>query len=293
MSFEKFKPSSEEIKKAEGMMTERESGLSEVREKEINVEKIKEEIEKFRETISDKFDAENAAKINSALDLMVDLHSTQEERPDHRPYISHPLEIADDVVNKYEVKKPELVLAALLHDSVEDQSLKLSVKRLERQYGTIGNEAEIKNPEFLKEKFHEELEEIALGEIGFQYGDRVREVVEKLSNPDFDSLIEELKLKGVEKSKNELYKEHVAEAIEDPDVCVIKYADFARNALKLGSIPEGLKKDKLRKKYGPVIQEVFLPVFRSLEGAHPLFGKREEIIKELEAVYKKEYEGKY
>jgi hypothetical protein len=98
-----------------------------------------------------------------------------------------------------------------------------------------------------------------------------------------------LKLKGIEKTKNQLYKEHVEEAIRNPDIFVIKYADFARNALALGNLPDGAKKDKLRGKYGPVIQEVFLPAFRSMAEDHPFFGRREAIIQELERAYSDQY----
>ena len=252
-------------------------------------ELIKPEIDKFIEIVGANFDVEDAKKINDALNLMIELHLEQKDRPEGRPYISHPLEVANDVVEKYEVRNRDLVIAALLHDTVEDQSVKLFAKRLGRDYGVLSREIVIKDPEALELKYQAELAEIALREIGFLYGDKVKEVVGSLSNPDFDSLIEESKLNGIEKSKNELYKEHVGEAIQNPDVCVIKYADFARNALALGNLPEGPIKDKFRKKYGPVIQEVFLPVFRSITEGHSLFGKKEAIIHELEVVYNEQY----
>lgn len=267
--------------------TPKEMGISEqeVRKEEL----IRQEIDGFKEAVGKDFDEKNATEVNGALSLMIELHLDQEDRPDGRPYISHPLEVADDVMRKYDVKDRDIVIAALLHDSVEDQSIRLLARRLGREYGEISKEIVIKDPEELESKYKTELREIALREIGFLYGDRVREIVGGLSNPDFDSLIEELKLKGIEKSKNELYKEHISEAIQDPDVFVIKYADFARNALALGNLPEGAKKDKLRGKYGPVIKEVFLPAFRSMAEDHPLFRRREAIIQELERVYSEQY----
>lgn len=242
------------------------------------IDQISKKINQFKEKIRGKFNKEDQNKILSALDLTIELHSDQEDRPDGRPYINHPLEIASDLVEKYEVKDRNLIIAALLHDAVEDQSLKLSKKRMKRM-GLI-------EPKDLEIKSKKELKEDALQEISFLYGDKVEKLLGSLSNPDFDSLIAELKLKGIEKSKNELYKEHVEEVIKDPDICVIKYADFARNALAVGNIQEEIKKVKLIKKYGPVIKEVFLPAFRTMSENHPLYNKRKAIIQELKRTYK-------
>lgn len=252
---------------------------------------IEQEIDTFKKIIERVFDEASIAEINSALNLMIELHSDQEDRPDGKPYISHPLEIAKDIVEKYGIHDKDLVIAALLHDSIEDQSIKLSTKKLARGHEEASKEVEIKNSKAPEIPHRTESAENALQEIGFLYGDKVKEIVEHLSNPDFDSLINELKSKGIEKTKNQLYKEHVEEAIKNPGVCVIKYADFARNALSINNLPEGTKKDKLRKKYGPVIQEVFLPAFRSMSEDHPLFGSKEAIILELEKAYKEQYYG--
>ncbi len=250
---------------------------------------IEQEIDTFKELIERSFDRASITEINSALDLMIELHSDQENRPDGKPYISHPLEIAKDIVEKYGINDKDLVIAALLHDSVEDQSSKLSAKKLARGHEETSREVEIKNSNAPELSHQAALAKNALQEIGFLYGDKVKEIVEHLSNPDFDSLINELKSKGIEKTKNQLYKEHVEEAIKNPGVCVIKYADFARNALSINNLPEGTKKDNLRKKYGPVIQEVFLPAFRSMSENHPLFNIREALILELEKAYNEQY----
>jgi guanosine-3',5'-bis(diphosphate) 3'-pyrophosphohydrolase len=43
------------------------------------------------------------------------------------PYINHLLEVATLVANATQGKDPELVVAALLHDSIEDQEVPASV----------------------------------------------------------------------------------------------------------------------------------------------------------------------
>ncbi|MEA2097863.1 MAG: hypothetical protein U9P70_02205 [Patescibacteria group bacterium] len=84
-----------------------------------------------------------------------------------------------------------------------------------------------------------------------------------------------------------LYKEHVREAIKIDDVFVIKLSDFVRN---VGNIPEeGQKRDHFIKKYGPVIKEVFIPAFEVMSEEHPLYEKRNDILKELNDIYEADY----
>jgi len=233
-----------------------------------NVEKIEEEINQFKESIKAKFEEKDCEKILSALDLMLYLHCNQEDRIDGKPYITHPLEVADDLVNKYDIDDADLVVGALLHDSVEDQADKL-----------LNN----KEPEESKE----ELQKAALTRIGDIYGKRIESIIKGLTNPDFDQIMEELESKGIKKEKRELYKEHIKEAIKNSDVFVIKLSDFIRNA---GNIPkEGNRRNHFIKKYGPVIKEIFIPAFEKMTEEHPLYKKRSDILVELNNMYEAEY----
>ncbi len=214
----------------------------------------------FREDIAEKFDEGEQEKIDNALELMIKLHADQKDRPDGKSYISHPLEIASDVIKKQETEDSDIAIGALLHDAVEDKAAKLVVLRKLRK----GNE------EFSKEEstlnYDGGIEEVALREIEELYGERVKSIVESLSNPDFDALKREAEERGETVTKNELYKSHIQEAVQNPDVRAIKYADFARNALAIENLDAGAKKEKLKKKYGPVITEVFIPLFRQEMG---------------------------
>ena len=238
-----------------------------------NIEKIEEEINQFKETIRVKFESEDCKKILNALDLMLYLHCDQEDRLDGKPYIIHPLEVADDLVNKYDINDADLVIGALLHDSVEDQAHKL-----------LSMDPANKD---LEKASEEELQNSALAEIGSIYGERVENIIKGLTNPDFDQIIGELRSKGIEKEKRELYKEHVREAIKNSDVFVIKLSDFIRNA---GNVPkEGPRRDHFIKKYGPVIKEVFIPAFEGMPEEHPLYRKRDDILTELNEIYEADY----
>ncbi len=251
---------------------------------------IDSEIKIFKEIVVEKFNEAKAQEINSALKLMIELHVDQKDRPDGKPYIVHPLEIANDIVEKYGVVESNIVVAALLHDAVEDQGLKLVVRRLLREDTHLSKQKALIDLKNLEEAHSSEIEEIALREIGYLYGKKVQSIVSGLSNPDFDSLIEKLKTDGIEKTKNDLYKEHVAEVVQNSDICVIKFTDFAKNALALGNLPEGEKKKKLKKKYGPVITEVFIPLFAFITENHPLYSKKDEITKRLEKTYAEQYQ---
>jgi GTP diphosphokinase / guanosine-3',5'-bis(diphosphate) 3'-diphosphatase len=50
-----------------------------------------------------------------------------------RPYINHPLEVASTLVSTGGVRDPEVVMAALLHDTVEDCGV--SFEELEQMFG--------------------------------------------------------------------------------------------------------------------------------------------------------------
>ena len=226
----------------------------------------------------DKYNLEDKQRIINALVEMLKLHQDQTDRPDGSPYVNHPLEVASDVMELDAKANPDLVVASLLHDTVEDQGIKLSIDYLEQKYGSA-----IKNLDQadLEETYGQEIRDIALSEISRKYGKQVGGLIQHLSNPNFDEL---LKLPEYQdKTKNELYKEHVEEAIRDRNVLVIKYVDFSKNALSLDNLPEGFKKEKLKAKYTPVIR-VFIERFKD---ESLLINNKEDIINKLEQAYGK------
>lgn len=191
-------------------------------------------IGQFNEKLDLAFEGEERARIGSALDLMVEVHSDQEDRPDGTPYVEHPLGVADQVLASMQEKDPDLVIAALLHDAVEDQAAKLAKK-------AVGA------PEAYTD------EGKALYYIETEYGPRVGNIVSALSNPDFEQILQDEGEEVTAENKNRLYAEHVKEAIEDPDVFPIKCFDFAANTLRLDEIQNPAKKMKLLRKYTPVV----------------------------------------
>jgi hypothetical protein len=182
------------------------------------------------------------AKFTEALELAMKIHSDQKPRPDG-PYVNHILRVSTRIIEEYGIKDLELVIAALLHDSVEDQSEKLANLAI--------------NDKNIPER------EKALLFIGDNFGERVKNTVFKLTNLEHED-------KSISQDqKNKVYLEHVKEAIEDPDVLPIKLADFSDNALNLESVKETERRLKLSHKYLPVI-EVFI---ERLERAQDAFSQ--------------------
>lgn len=222
-----------------------------------NTEQFKDSIadlESFVSKIGEKFSEDDQKEIYDALMLMFTLHIYQEDRRDGALYASHPLSVSMKILDMSFPPDKDLVIAALLHDSVEDQSDKLSSLLEDKtEELTEGQRASL----FIKKK----------------YGQRVKDIVESLSNPDFDSMLAK---QGITKSspdyqdqKNKLYAEHVAAAIENPDVLRVKLADFADNALKLAALPTETAqqiavRNKMKNKYLPVM-EIFIKKLDQLD----------------------------
>lgn len=229
------------------------------------------QVRTFRAQLQTAFAPADVGRILDALELMVELHLDQAPRPDGTPYIEHPLAVASQVLEAMTYKDSDVVVAALLHDAVEDQMAKLVQKVTTRQAREGEAEAQL-----------------ALDAIEEStQSTRVRSIISGLTNPDFDMLLEQ---RGMKKStdnkgqaayttaRNALYAEHVRDAIRDPDVALIKVFDFAANALNLDTVPDTTTRTRLLNKYIPVIG---IMLDRLRETANPLNmtqQKREELL---------------
>ncbi len=243
-------------------------------------ELISQEITEFKKTVARNFEVNDSAEIYNALDLMIELHSDQRPYSGDRPYIGHPLAVAADLLNNYGIKDKELIIAGLLHDAVEDQSLKLQEKRFKRL-----NNSDSLGPS---------PEHDALLEIRDLFGQRVKKIVARLTNPNFKKIIIDLKHEGIDKTRDELYAAHVSEAISDTDTFIVKFADFMFNAEAISKLPEKSKDEKERKqkfkhKYGPVLKKVFLPAFIKMKKDQPMYPHKKEIIVKLREVIESQY----
>lgn len=229
------------------------------------------QVRTFRAQLQSAFAPADGARILAALELMVELHLEQAPRPDGTPYIEHPLAVTSQVLEAMADIDPEVVVAALLHDAVEDRSARLAQQVRERP-ARVGKAA----AELARDAIEERTQSA-----------RVRSLISGLTNPDFDMLVEQ---RGIQQgtgeagqaaliaARNTLYAEHVREAIRDPDIALIKLFDVATNALTLDAVPDAPTRTRLRTKYTPVMG---IMLDRLRETATPLNmtpHKREELL---------------
>ncbi|MFC4072196.1 HD domain-containing protein [Actinoplanes subglobosus] len=167
-----------------------------------------------------------------ALDLASELHAA--DRRVREPYLNHLLRVAIRILRYYQVRDVDVLVAALLHDAVEDHPAELA--------GLAG---------LAGDASHAELTEAALAELARRFNQRVADLVRSVTNPEYDPA----------RDKHEQYRIHVAENLErDPWARVIKISDFTDNGV--GVIHTTLEKaTSSARKYRPLV-----PKLRELVG---------------------------
>ncbi|RDI67423.1 HD domain-containing protein [Nocardia pseudobrasiliensis] len=155
-------------------------------------------------------------KVGAALDLASRLH--RDDRYGREPYVNHLLRVAIRIVSHYEVRDTEVVVAGLLHDSVEDHPGELAGDR-------PGSPTDA-----------------ALAEVGDRFGERVANIVAAVTNP--------IHQPGVD--RHEQYREHVAASLaRDPWARVVKISDFTDNGVGIVYATGGVQRH-LATKYRPL-----------------------------------------
>jgi (p)ppGpp synthase/HD superfamily hydrolase len=215
---------------------------------------------------------EQLQKVDQAFTLMIAAHAEQETRADGIAYVHHPLSVAIVSVEEFGVTDSDTVCAALLHDVIEDQA------------STVGECLSI------PECQHEQSDEArAAAIIESVFGARVRQYVELLTNPDFKAKASELYQQGDTRDTgtivNALYKEHFFHIFDhSPEAFKIKLADFSMNALDIERLKASPKKEKLKKKYGPVLKDL-IPFLKD----HPEIHCSDAMIRRMKLVYNISY----
>jgi (p)ppGpp synthase/HD superfamily hydrolase len=134
-----------------------------------------------------------------ALALAADLHV--DDRRVREPYLNHLLRVAIRIIRYYGIRDVDVLVAALLHDAVEDHPAELGMIR-------AGS--------------HTELTDAAVAELARRFNPRVAELVRSVTNPEYDP----------QRDRHEQYRAHVAESLErDPWARVIKVSDFTDNGV--------------------------------------------------------------
>jgi (p)ppGpp synthase/HD superfamily hydrolase len=196
----------------------------------------------------------NDQLVRKAYDLVCRIHINEPDRPDG-PYINHLLRVAI-ICLEFGANDINIVVAALLHRSAEDQAEKINTKMV-----SFLNSAD-------------PIRTGALMEIGDMFGHAVEQYVTRLTNPDLTCTPE-----GVDKQK--VYIEHTDELVkQDPKAALIKLADFYDKALVLSEIKDIKLRKTLCVRYKPIF-EIFIPALSNKKIAFLDAKKTKRISKEL------------
>ncbi|GAA2516332.1 HD domain-containing protein [Pilimelia columellifera] len=181
-------------------------------------------LERFRRETT-KFDATAQRRLAEALDLAAELH--HDDRRVREPYLNHLLRVTIRLMHHYQVRDVDVLVAGLLHDSVEDHPAELA--------GDVPAGAD--------------LTEAALEALADRFGARVARLVAAVTNPAYDPA----------RDRNAQYLAHLAVTLDrEPWARVIKISDFTDNGV--GVIhTTGPKVASAARKYRPLA-----PVLREL-----------------------------
>lgn len=209
-------------------------------------------------------------RLAQALDWMLRAHYGQADREDG-PYPNHPLRVALHVLEQFGRQDPDVIMAALLHDMVEDQA--------EAVLALTAVPLPATNPQ-----------KQALAVLSNQFGARVAQLVGYLTNPDFAALAEAARENGRFPTPYTLYRDHIIHLYtQDGDAFLIKLADFWQNAGHLSRVADPQRQAHLRRKYGPVMGWIIATLPQLDDPAHPLFAHKERVAREFTAVYQRDY----
>ncbi|MDP9799793.1 (p)ppGpp synthase/HD superfamily hydrolase [Catenuloplanes nepalensis] len=162
-----------------------------------------------------------------ALTLAAALH--RDDRRVREPYLNHLLRVTLRIMCYYRVADVDVLVAAMLHDAVEDHPCEL---------------AGLTPPQP-----HAFATEAALAEVARRFNKRVADLVRSVTNPEYEP----------GRDRYEQYRAHVAESLErDPWARVIKVSDFTDNGVGIIHTT-GPKMESSARKYRPLV-----PTFRDL-----------------------------
>lgn len=173
----------------------------------------------FSASVRSRFDEVDTRSVMDAYKLATRLRGKQEavENPSQ---VEHVESVAQRVLGFTDVptangEHRDLIIAALLHESVEVHADRLAGRR--------------QGPR----REHETNRDIALEVITQKYGARVRQFVDKLSTPDIDAELVAEGMAGDDpeymRERGVRYIDYVRQAIRDPYVLRVKFADLLDN----------------------------------------------------------------
>lgn len=189
----------------------------------------------FLEVDSTTWTDEQKERVKQTARDVVERYHKDDTRDDHT-FATHVLRVANRIISRNHFnhcEDPNLIIASLLHDAVEDRPERLLD---EQELAEIDIEGRIAQ------------QERALAVITEKYGQEVADMVAAVSNEIYD------KSQFSEQERQERYRDHVITLMEsDSNARYIKLSDFIDNCLGLEYNPDVGKRAKLARKYKPLL----------------------------------------
>lgn len=167
--------------------------------------------EMLRADFVERYPAKTVQSLQDAIQVASYLHRNDVRRGARStsinpPYIEHPLRVALRALRRFNVDDPSVIIAAVLHDTVEDHA------------------EEFSDFEGVREVESDFADRAALGFISRRFGFEVARLVDLVSNPPVTP--------GTSKAdKIAAYQTHVNRAVKmSSGALIIKIADFVDNA---------------------------------------------------------------
>lgn len=240
--------------------------------------------DQFSEKVSNILDESEKKRVLKAFDLMTDLHLDQPNRIDGSPYFMHLVAAANNIVD-FGVKDPNLISAALLHDSVEDQHVKLTYDYFRKKgYPDIPEKSQ--PAQFVDEKVYRKL---ALKGLGREVGDDVKKYVKNVTNPIIDDVVALIDDSYKKDVKFAVYKTQLDWKTSDEATFVLKLADLLNNIQTI----EGKKKKYFQEKYGPVLRDIVIPKLEKVKEGDLLFKRKEQVLSQFQSIYQQDFENQF
>jgi len=170
--------------------------------------------EKLRTYFVDNYPAHIVQMLNDAIQVASYLHRNDVRRGARGKnlspaYIEHPLRVAVRLIEYFHVKSPSLIIAAVLHDTVEDHPFEF--QDFEGVY-----KSDPEDEVMARQR--------ALAFIANHFGFPVASIVEKVSNPIFVGT-------RTKEEKIAAYQHHVGAAVAlSAEAFILKLSDFVDNA---------------------------------------------------------------
>jgi hypothetical protein len=184
------------------------------------------------------FPTADQERLNRALKLAARLHAG--DRRDREPYLNHLLRVAIRIMSHYGIRDADVVIAALLHDAVEDHAAELAASLSGSGSGSAEAGADGSAGDSRQAAFKA---------LAAEFGLRVAELVAAVTNPQY----------ALDRDAHEQYREHVADSLRrNPWARVIKASDFTDNGVGLIHT-SGPRLRTLAGKYAPLV-----PILREL-----------------------------